>query len=736
MKTNFIDLLHNSIEIPLIQRDYAQGRKDEKSTKVRKDFLGEIFKYLIPNEKKFLELDFIYGFNTEENSSKKFVPIDGQQRLTTLWLIYWFVAAKEQVSKDQKGFLNNFHFEVRHSTTVFCERLLDFLPTFKTPIDYEIKNQSWYFNTWDYDPSITAMLNMLHDIELTYRENHCENVWKLLTENNGPFKLYKLDMDAVGLSDDLYIKMNSRGKTINEFEYFKTGFIDLISDEDLQKRFELSIDQHWIDAVWNAVIDSNYISEKEDNATVVDNCFLRLFNYITNILSSQKGINTFYNAIDSALLLPKIYTDRKDFIFLFDLLDKVANEEFLKDSYWNKYFYLQNIDFDNSKTRLFTGYNNLLFRCITNYDKVDSRRFGFPEQLILLACLTSEDSNNFARRIHTIKNVVINSDNELRNESIGESFKEVMLFINTGNFDHLINFRTSQVEEEVFKFQFLSNHNEIINNQLLKLDNNNIFRGSLSLIHLDDSFQKYANVLLQVFDEDTFEESIGLLSNALLALGDFTQTHNGWKNMLAKNQTIYRKFLTHNGFDKTDFVQKSKKVIYELLEYLVQNPSVELQKIIDDKLVEYESSPKDWKFYFLKYPSFRWYNNKGYYYWRDSNYIFSKMKEMYFNGYNWDPFLHEFIYTEEFKFLSMINFGGKLEVLIDNSLINITSLVNGFLFKNANSDNEENLVLNLLVEKGLLDSNFSLIIQQDQNNIDLEDRVEKLRTVLENLVKL
>jgi len=112
------------------------------------------------------------------------------------------------------------------------------------------------------------------------------------------------------------------------------------------------------------------------------------------------------------------------------------------------------------------------------------------------------------------------------------------------------------------------------------------------------------------------------------------------------------------------------------------------------------------------------------------------MKEMYFNGYNWVPFLHEFIYKEEFKFLSRINFGGKLEVLIDNSLINITSLVNGFLFKNANSDNEENLVLNLLVEKGLLDSNFSLIIQQDQNNIDLEDRVEKLRTVLENLVKL
>lgn len=41
-------------------------------------------------------------------------------------------------------------------------------------------------------------------------------------------------MDAVGLSDDLYIKMNSRGKTLNEFEYFKTGFADLIPTKELK----------------------------------------------------------------------------------------------------------------------------------------------------------------------------------------------------------------------------------------------------------------------------------------------------------------------------------------------------------------------------------------------------------------------------------------------------------------------------------------------------------------------
>lgn len=411
MKTNFIELLQNAIEIPLTQRDYAQGRNDEKSTKVREDFLLEIFKYLVPNDKKKLELDFIYGYNIEENSATKFTPIDGQQRLTTLWLIYWYVATKENIEEDSKKFLHNFRFEVRHSTSVFCERLLNFSPLFTKAIDKEIKNQSWYFNTWDYDPSILAMLNMLKEIELKYNQNNFGNVWDILTNDNGPFQLYKLDMGNVGLTDDLYIKMNSRGKTINEFEYFKTGFIDLIPNQELKNRFEISIDQHWIDAIWNSIVDSNTVSEKDDNATIVDNSFLRLFNYVTNIIASQRGINSYIDTIQSNYLLPAIYSKSKDFVFLFDLMDKIANEEYLRDKYWEQHFYLEFEDFSIKKTRLFSTYKNLLFRCITNYDKVDSRRFGFPEQLLLLACLTSEDKVNFTDRIRIIKNLVCTSSN-------------------------------------------------------------------------------------------------------------------------------------------------------------------------------------------------------------------------------------------------------------------------------------------------------------------------------------
>jgi hypothetical protein len=223
MKTSFIDILsQNNIVIPIIQRDYAQGRNDVKTTKIRKDFLGAIFEVLLQrvntSSDRGLELDFIYGFSTVTGDKSTFAPIDGQQRLTTLWLLLWYISVKEKVSTEQKQLLANFRYETRHSTTEFCEQLIHFNPTFKIPnIDKEITNQAWYFDAWDFDPSIRAMLVMLNNIEQKYNELNSDKVWNILYHQQNPFYFYKLDMDKVGLPDDLYIKMNSRGKPLTEF---------------------------------------------------------------------------------------------------------------------------------------------------------------------------------------------------------------------------------------------------------------------------------------------------------------------------------------------------------------------------------------------------------------------------------------------------------------------------------------------------------------------------------------
>ena len=75
-------LAFDKIEIPMIQRDYAQGRENESEVRTR--FLDAIFDSL--TDERDLDLDFVYGSVSEAN--KTFIPLDGQQRLTTLYLLY------------------------------------------------------------------------------------------------------------------------------------------------------------------------------------------------------------------------------------------------------------------------------------------------------------------------------------------------------------------------------------------------------------------------------------------------------------------------------------------------------------------------------------------------------------------------------------------------------------------------------------------------------------------------
>ncbi|MBR5352138.1 MAG: DUF262 domain-containing protein [Bacteroidales bacterium] len=77
------------IEIPKIQRDFAYGRTDEKNIRKRDLFLKSLFDAI---NGKPITLDFIYG-DVKENV---LTPLDGQQRLTTLYLLYWYASKKRK----------------------------------------------------------------------------------------------------------------------------------------------------------------------------------------------------------------------------------------------------------------------------------------------------------------------------------------------------------------------------------------------------------------------------------------------------------------------------------------------------------------------------------------------------------------------------------------------------------------------------------------------------------------
>lgn len=731
MKTSFTDLLaKNNIVIPIIQRDYAQGRNDAKTAKIRKDFLGAIFEILHQrvntDTEKGLELDFIYGFSTTSGNRTNFAPIDGQQRLTTLWLILWYISVKEKISPEQKQLLVNFKYETRHSTTVFCDQLIQFTPAFdcKSVVD-EIKNQSWYFEAWAFDPSIRAMLVMLSDIEALYNELKANNVWAIFNHEVNPFHFYKLDMEKVGLPDDLYIKMNSRGKPLTEFEYFKTGFLEIITNVVLKNRFENSIDQKWAECIWSIVHDKHKNDPKIDIALLVDDCFMRLLNFISDVQAYKQGIPfiEINHSLDDTI---KLYQNEENLIFLFDVLDCVVDLQSYNPTFWKDLFYTSKDDFASEKTRIFFQNSNidLLKKCLFNYNKND-KGFSYPEQLLFYACIIHllKKTNNFSRATRIVRNLVANSDNELGRQ-IGLSFSEIEEFVQSFNFEQLDHFKTDQIEEEKAKFYYI-NQNNAVTEIIYKLEDSDILRGCISIFDLDATFANRANRFLAIFDEDAVNIDFINRSNLLLCFGDYSQNDGPLTNLLASAKGIWRKFFTTPAYNKSDLISRTKKVLMDCLDNIEIDQSLSIDRKIEDTVKQYELSPKDWIYYFLKYPSFRNSCNKGYYRWNDTNpYPLFKMKERQFNGYHWDPFLAEIknqVNNENLK----LYVGGEMQIILGNDLLQIKSHPKGFLCENKNDPNIQNATYDMLIHNNAITSEGLLEINQNDQNIDMEDRISK-----------
>lgn len=744
MRSNYIDILSQKVEIPIIQRDFAQGRTDSKTNKIRKDFLDVLFDLIqqkIKNQNAQIELDFIYGFNDgDEKQPSLFVPIDGQQRLTTLWLLYWFVASKENIAESEKDFLNNFVYEIRHSTNQFCKKLIKFSPEFANScISSEIKNQSWYFEVWDFDPSIQAMLVVLDDIETRYSEISLTNVWQYIGNNSCPFYFYKLDMKKVGLTDDLYIKMNSRGKPLTEFEYFKAGFSELINDRNEKKRFEKSVDGKWIDTIWHIVVESGTSNNEDDIALTVDNAFLNLFNFITSTIALRKEIksidgNRYIDTVNSADLLPSIYADSNNLTFLFDTLDAICNQQNQNHDFWLNTFYYGKTGFIEQKSRLFFQHNepNLLKRCLLNYS--DNRGLSFPEQLLLIACFTQfkHPQKDFPDRIRKIRNLVANSENELRESILGKSFDEVEFYILIGDINVFNNFKTDQIEEEKHKISFIqSSPKDILKMELL--EDSDLLRGSISLFPLDAKFGDRARKFLELFDEDEIIRQFNQISNLLLCFGDYSQDDGSLTNIMTGNKVNIRAFLTTPGYNKIDFNGKTRDVLIDCLDFFNLNNDISPEQKIADTISYYLNNPKDWRYYFIKYDSFRNQCHYGFYQWRDEQYCIWKMARKQFNGYHWDPFLHEVFYFLKLPELYLENYRHRLLINTITDKIWISSLPNGFLFEDA-SGTDTNKKLNNLITAGKLNSNGVLEVMQNSDGIDLEDRIVKLKQIIIEII--
>ncbi|PJC96452.1 hypothetical protein GQ37_022530 [Janthinobacterium sp. BJB1] len=277
------------VEIPIVQRDYAQGRPE--AAHIRDAFLQTLHDHLArdgADQSARLNLDFVYGSHVADRNS--FAVLDGQQRLTTLFLLHWYCANKDgQFDEFRRQFAcgghSRFSYATRPSAAEFFDALVRepcTLPATGVMLNRNVVDSHWFFLSWQLDPTVQGCLNMLDAIHTVFGD--CDGLYERLT-TEGRITFEFLDLEHFGLSDDLYIKMNARGKPLTPFENFKAWLIGHHAGGARPEEFDRKLDQEWLDVFWNmATTTSN-----EQAGPATDVLYLSFFRLIALYEACERG---------------------------------------------------------------------------------------------------------------------------------------------------------------------------------------------------------------------------------------------------------------------------------------------------------------------------------------------------------------------------------------------------------------------------------------------------------------
>lgn len=599
--------LLKAVEIPIIQRDYAQGRISKEVTRIRNRFLTSLYDALTENNP--IKLDFVYG----DIKEMRLIPLDGQQRLTTLFLLHWYIARHEGIDEKEFSFMKSFSYSTRYSSREFCQSLIDYTPDFsRENITEDIEDQSWMPLDWQNDPTIASMLTMLDAIHNMFKET--SGLWEKLVD--GCISFYFLSVEDMGLTDDLYIKMNSRGKPLTEFEHFKAeweGLVKKIDEDDTDLSGELSrkIDTVWTDILW--------AYRGSDN--IIDDEFVRYYTYLCSLIYYKKYPDE--ERPDDILELTKVlFAEKKD--------DAKANLQFIEECF----DCLNGVEIGNLFTKFLTQGEHIegkssisksesldIFEdCCNNFgERQSSHRRSFPiGRMVLLYCFLlylrkGISDELFIRRLRIVNNLIKASEFELRDDRMNALLSQTEEIIENGEI-HISegrpSFNASQLQEEKDKEEWLKDNQDKAET-LFYLEDHYLLNGGISVIGLENV--DYTNAFYSLFECDW-----SLVNRTLLSIGDYSIKVN-WRYQIgsARNDTPWRAI----------FRAKDNTRAHDTLVTLLKMNNVftndYLASIIDNYLNT--TNTYDWRFYLVKYESMRP-EKYGMYYWYDYS---SREKESY-----------------------------------------------------------------------------------------------------------
>ena len=583
------------IQIPIIQRDYAQGRIT--AHEIRDSFLDALLAYLEEN-KKHRDLDFVYGNQSNEaiDDETKFIPLDGQQRLTTLFLLHWYLAIKNGTaainelrkhlvfSKQGESQKSKFSYETRTSSREFCDSLLladvDLQKLLKPDKDKNnslsktIKDSSWYFLSWETDPTIQSMLIMLDDIHAKFK-NTDGYFQRLISLDNPVITFQFLDLKEFNLTDDLYIKMNARGIPLSPYENFKAKFEQHLKKSDFNAKHSYTLT---FDGKPNKVDVKTYISHK------IDTDWANLF--WNHTLADKKKFDKLIMNFIRAIVVNNYAASSNNLEFLKYLIDK-SNEDISFQQYSKNACLSEKTVIDlitildlikngNQKVKNYLS-DSFHYNEAEQFDVVVKNAFvqaGYVERIKLHAYCQYlikwktdtgfEDIEGLQNWMRVIYNLTENTAPYNNEKEYSNSIQGINLLIpqsndilkNISTLDKISGFDEIQFKEEKIKAHLILKQSKW-DELLYSVEKHGYFKGQIGFIlflsgieeyfntnnHCDwsdiedntfkEQFVKYRDIALKIFSDkglNTFPDFVW--ERALLAKGDYLITEGSNQSFL------------------------------------------------------------------------------------------------------------------------------------------------------------------------------------------------------------
>lgn len=428
---------HKDILIPELQRDYVQGATES----VIVPFIDK----LIDED---CDLNYIYGYN--ENGC--FVPVDGQQRLITLWTLYLYLHCR---IKPNNLFEVALLFQSREFANEFCQRLREHLGpllkdlAYSKSLDQEIEDQNWFIHSWSRNMTVVNILNTLRYISKRLNQNDIVNIYNRFYGTSSPVTFAFLNMDEKnGLDDDIYIKMNGRGRQLSMFENLKSWMDQKVSHMPFAKDWKGYMDNLWTTLFWkNRNLTQEHPEEIDDEQlhlfcnllvlfhvkepnillkAISDSDFKEELKDFLDITDDKVSVDIFFNRILSNLtkgkMPPLVWLERLNmmpdtfFSFVFDSLNALSVHSLtINDS--ELYFGGYELDSDTRKK-------------ITRVYELCMTESSFGRTLPLLysvICYKDSSVTSLCDWLRVIRNLILN-----REEKDGEKnadLRNVMLCI-------------------------------------------------------------------------------------------------------------------------------------------------------------------------------------------------------------------------------------------------------------------------------------------------------------------